>query len=368
MTAFRTRRIEAGDEAELNAVFNRFTRHRFRGRTRSLEQMQWTWHQAPGGKADSWIVEAKAGSSWNIVGHHALAPIRFTLGDEDWLCAKTMNSFLLPEYRDHFLYLRFEKECLEEAEQRFDATYSMARGTARLRRACGYEIEDTFLWLERGFQPHYLICRAVTYLAGVYSYRARVALARAIFSMGKAPYTPHSTIELTEITPDQAAASSFFWDFWTEARRDAGMAPRRDRADLEWRFWKRPQFVGSTLVFTGMAGDRAYFIVNTADPLFYSLEDFYMTCASGERLDSLMDALFDWCAMRGALSIKFMTSSRGLPAQWMEVILQKMRPFPIRRSRLTPAADLPRRLTSRGKTKIAKLPAWNYTPILLIDA
>jgi len=368
MTAFRTRRTEAADEAELNSVFNRFIGRRTPGKTRSIDQMRWLWHKAPGGKALSWLIEAQSGSSWKIVGHHALGPVRFTFGDEDWLCAKTMNSFLLPEYRDKFLYLRFEKDCLEESGRHFDATYSIAPGTARLRRPCGYECDDSFLWLERSFRPHYLMCRAASYLLGRHSLKARQNFSRAISHLPAFCRSRTSTIEFAELTPEEAAASDFFADFWAEARGGAGMAPRRDRADLEWRFWKNPGFKGVTLTFTGAAGDQAYFIVDTADPLFYSLVDFYAVSVPAQRLGLLFDALFDWCTRHGALSMKFVTSTNGLPAPWMEVVSSRMRPFCVPIRSLAPSADLPRRLSPRGRTRLAKLPHWNYTPILIIDA
>lgn len=129
MSDLRTRRLEPADEPAFNEAFCRFIRTRYHRRPRSLEHMRWIWHGAPGGDAESWIVEAREAGQWKIVGHHGLCPIRFTCGDEDWLCAKTMRTFLMPEYRDRFLYLRFEQERLADAAQRFDALYSTAPGT-----------------------------------------------------------------------------------------------------------------------------------------------------------------------------------------------------------------------------------------------
>jgi hypothetical protein len=146
------------------------------------------------------------------------------------------------------------------------------------------------------------------------------------------------------------------------------MAARRDRADLEWRFWKRPGFKGTTFIFTGASEGRAYFIVDTSNPLFYFLVDFYAISMPAERVGQLLDTLFEWCTRHGALSIKFLTARTGLSSSWMEVLMSKMNPFRIPIPCLAPRADLPRRLSPRGATKLAKLPAWNYTPILIVDA
>lgn len=365
MTVFRTRRLQVGDEQKLNEVFNRFTANGHWGPPRQLNTMRWIWHQAPGGPADSWVIETQDCKGWRIVGHHALCPVRFTFGDEDLLCAKTMNSFLLPEFRDKFLYLRFEQECLQEADARFDATYSSAPGTSRLRSALGYKNYGKWIHFVRGFYPLHMIYRAMGYFAGKYSYRVREGLLRALASISTVPVR-ESPLELIEYAAADAASSSFFSDFWKDARIGAGMAPRRDSADLEWRFWKRPDFKGSTLTYTWPEGGRAYCIVDTfTNPLFYSLVDFYMTPASPQRLECLLDALFVWCAQHGALSLKFYTTTRGLPPQLLEVFRRKMKPFALQR--FVPTSELPRRLSPLGRARTnGVLADWNTTLLLIV--
>jgi hypothetical protein len=367
MIAFRTRRMQAGDEQEFNEVYYGVISNNMRmWRPRPLDNMRWIWHQAPGGPADSWVIEAQDRTGWRIVGHHGLCPVRFTLGDDDWLCAKTMNSFLLPEFRDKFLYLRFERECLREADARFDATYSTAKGTARLRSALGYENYGTCIQLERGFHPLYMIYRIMGCLAGRYSYSARTRLLNALADISEVPLQKAS-IELMEHSASDAASSSFFADFWTEARMDAGMAPRRDAADLEWRFWKRSGFKGATLTYAWPEGGRAYMIVDTySSPILYSLLDFFITPASPQRLDLLLDALFAWCAQRGALAIRFATSTKGMPAELMEVLYRKMKPFALQR--FLPIMDLPRRISPLGRNRTnGVLADWNITEFLAVD-
>jgi hypothetical protein len=361
----RTRRLEPADEPAFNEAFCRFIRTRYHRRPRSLEHMRWIWHGAPGGDAESWIVEAREASQWKIVGHHGLCPIRFTCGDEDWLCAKTMRTFLMPEYRDRFLYLRFEQERLADAAQRFDALYSTAPGTARLRSALGYQNFGPWLWLERGLQPLHLLPRIISSLLGKYSPGARRHFCRALAAMTQPPERTSSR-DLVEYTSSEALASSFFASFWTEARQTAGMAPRRDPADLAWTFWQRPGFTCSTLTCSWPGGACAYFIVDSSNPLAFHLLDFYVFPQRPDLLAEALEALFFWCATRGALSLGFHTTADGLPPELLRVFSCRMKPFAL--SRFFPKGDMPRRLLAAGTRRTgARLSPWNVTEILAAD-
>jgi len=364
VTVFRTRRTSPADQPELNAVYNRITGRTRMGHIRCLEDMRWIWHQAPGGPADSWIVEAESNGGWKIVGHHALCPIRFTQGDQEWLCAKTINTFLLPEFRDQFLYLRFERDCLKEAEIRFDVTYSAAPCAARLRKTLGYESSVSWVRFDRGFQPLHLISRAAAAAAGRYSYTAQIRLSSFLASISAVP-SKLPPIELAEYAPGDNKLPDFFADFWTEARATAGMAPRREVADMEWRFWKRPSFQGNILTYSWPGGGRAYCIIDTSDPMQYSLADFFITHPDPRLFGHLLEALFVWCARRGAFALKFLTTTNGLPLPLMEVVERKMRPFPLRS--FMPHSELTRRLSPSAKTRWnGVLPDWNATEFLIV--
>jgi hypothetical protein len=367
MIAFRTRRFQPGDELEVNTLFNRISRKGSNKPPRPLEHMRWLWYHAPGGPTESWIVEAEDDAGMRIIGHHALSPVRITFGDEDWLCGKTMNTFVLPEFRDKFLYLRFEQACLREVDKFFDATYSIAPGTARLRTAFGYESLGNWIRLERGLQPLHLIRRVIDGFADRYSYKARIGLLRTFAAISIAPKRSAS-LELVEYNAAEAASSSFFADFWSQARREAGMAPRRDIADLNWRFWSHPGFEGTTLTYAWPEGGRAYFILDNtaAHSAVYSIVDFFITPAHPQRLEQVLEALFVWCAQRGALAVNFFVTQRGLPPQLMEVFLRKMRPSPLQR--FEPAKELPRRISTLGKARSdGALADWNTTEILMVN-
>ncbi len=277
-----------------------------------------------------------------------------------------MNPFLFPEYRDRFLYLRFEQECLAEAARRFDAVYSNAAGTARLRGALGYQNFGPWLWLERGLQPLHFIPRLTAALIGKLSREAGQRLSRTLAAT--TPPARTSSVDFVEYTPAQALGSSFFARFWTEARATAGMAPRRDPADLAWRFWNRPGFTGSTLTCSWSDGSAAYFILttSTADPLVLSLSDFYLFPPRPELLEQALESLFLWCAARGAFAVKLRTTADGLPPQLLDVFSRWMKPFAL--SRFFPRGDMPRRLLAAGARRTeARLSPWNVTEILVTD-
>lgn len=361
MSQLRTRRFETGDEYKLSRLMAA-SRTRFR-RPRSPELTRWLWHQAPGGPADSWLIEAKdASADWKIVGHHGLCPVRFTLGDQDLLCAKTFNTFLLPEFRTKFLYLRFEQECLRQAETRFDATYSSAPGTARLRKALGYATVSTWVHMVRGVQTPDALSRLVGLLARNYPFPQWNVLARAVAQVS-APSDRKSSLKLLEYDSSEAARAPFFANFWEEARVHAGMSPRRDRADLSWRFWRRPDSTYITLVYSWEGGARAYCVVNTTRPCAYCLEDIFVTPFLPELLEAFLDALFVWCAGRGSLLLSFFTTTDGQPAELLRVFQRHMHSHPLRRFRRP--GEMPRRFSSRASLCGGEqaLP-WNVTNLL----
>lgn len=331
MTDFRTRRLLHDDESYLNKVFNKYNaQYRHQPHPRQLDTMQWTWHNAPGGPVDSWVIEAFEDREWRIVGHHGLCPVRFTYGDQDWLCAKVINSFLLPEFRDRFLYVRFEKECLEEIAPKYDAIYSIGAGPSRWRNAFGYENVGKQIVLQRGFQPLHMIYSVLAAVAGHYSLKLRAHLDRTLRGITAVP-EKYSPFELEELSPEEPSASIFFHDFWDQARVDAGIAPRRDVADLEWRFWKQPYFSCKTLTYTWPDGGRAFCVIDTRSPIVYGLADLAIFPADPHRLGSFLDALFAWCAKCGSLALRFYTMLSKYSSPLLEVFLDRMRPFALER-------------------------------------
>jgi hypothetical protein len=364
MSRFRTRRFQPRDEGELNDRFVEIAQERLPGGSRSVELMRWLWYRAPGGRAQSWVVEAEnPDGSWKIVGHHGLCPVRFTLGERDLVCAKTTNTFLLPEFRSKFLYLRFEQQCLEEARPHYDAVYSCGPGTFRLRKPLGYGVEDTWISLEHGSHCLDLTSRLFSRFVKKFPRAPWIQMARA-WAAASVRTTPKPPFEWIEYTPAEAMQSPFFADFWQQARCEAAMSPRRDVADLAWQYWLRPDSSFATLVHSWEAGARAYCIVETSNPFLYSLFDIFVTPMRPDLLDAVLRSLFIWCARRGALTLCFNTTLRGQTPELMQVFLQRMRPHPLTRFRQPSqfSCCLSPELEASFRSSV---PSWNATELLV---
>jgi len=364
MARFRTRRFEPTDEDELNQRYVEIMRMNWPDFSRSLDLMRWLWYQAPGGSVESWVIETEnPDGSWRIIGHHGLCPVRFTFGDLDLLCAKTVNTFLLPEFRTKFLYLRFEQQCLAEAHSHFDATYSNGPGTARMRKALGYTGTDAWLPLEHCSDSLDLATKLFSRVVHRVPRAPFTQMGRA-WAAGCAMSARKPSFEWTEYSPEEARQSQFFSDFWQQARTTAGMTPRRDAADLAWRFWQRPGSNFVTLVHEWAGGARAYCIVDVSHPILYYIVDMVVTPPRPDLLDAVLDALFLWRARRGALSISIWLTSEGQPPELMEVFFRRMKTHPLQRFR--PRWEVPRYLSPRGRETLGgSMPRWNITQMMI---
>jgi hypothetical protein len=364
MPRFRTRRFRPQDEGELNDRIVAIMRKRWPGISRSLESMRWLWYKAPGGPVESWVIEAEnPDGSWNIVGHHGLCPMRFTLGERDLLCAKTISSFLLPEFRSRFLYVRFEQDCLKEALHRYDGIYSCGPGTFRLRKPLGYGAEDTWIFLEHGSHHLDLATRIFGRFVKKFPRAPWIQLAQA-WSIASVRTAPRPPFEWIEYSPAEAMQSPFFADFWQQARQEAGMSPRRDVADLAWQYWLRPESSFVTLVHSWEGGARAYCIVETSNPFLYGLADIFVTPMRPDLLDAVLQSLFIWCARQGALNLSFNTTLRGQPPGLMQVFLRRMRMHLL--SRFRQPTQFSYRLSPQFSASLgSSMPSWNVTDLLI---
>jgi hypothetical protein len=356
MTQFRTRRMEFADEAEFNEIYNGLVIG-IRKTPRPLEVMRHIWHAGPGGPVHSWIVEAKTGpGNWKIIAHHGLCPIRYTMGDQDFLFAKTVNSFLIPEYRNKFLYLRFEKRCLAEVENLLDATFTLAAEATRMRAALGYETDIPELDLERGLQPVEIASRVLIRLASRYP-MAIAPLARRWSNW----HALGPELALNDLDSGAAISSLFFRDFWSQTRVRAGLAPRRDAADLAWRFWNMPE-ERTTLIHEGREGIQAYCILRRANSFHFLLEDIFLSRQEPELLLLFLKAIFAWCGRNGGLMISFMTTADGQSPVMLEVYRRNMGKSLSWHHRDN---HMSRKLTARGLARLG--PAWppcNVTPMV----
>ncbi len=355
MTRFRTRRMEPGDAPAFNDAYNSLGV----ANVRSLEEMQRLWRGGPGGPVKSWIVEADDGTGWRLAGHHGLCPVRFTLGGQDLLFAKTVNSFLLPEFRSRFVYLRFELRCLAEVEREFDATYTLAELAVKMRAALGYDTGILELDFEQGLRVPAFLSRLAMRLAWRSTYIKSLIGSlppRRTAVRGK------SSLPLTVMDSAVARHSLFFAGFWDQARLSAGLAPRRDAADLAWRFWDAPGR-RTTLTAAWPCGTRGFGIVSSNDRLHFALEDVFLSAPRPDLLRALLDAILAWCGERGGWMLSFMTTADSQPPQMLAVYRRLLDESLGIRYR---GQHVSRRLTALGRERIG--PHWPPLNITAIAA
>jgi len=354
MTRFRTRRMEPCDASAFNDAYNSLDV----APVRPLEEMQRLWRGGPGGPVKSWIVEADDGAGWRLIGHHGLCPVRFTLGKRDLLFAKTVNSFLLPEFRNRFVYLRFEQRCLAEVEREFDATYTLAELAVKLRAALGYDTAVLELDFEQGLHAPALLSRLAMRLAWRSAYIKSLMRSRPWRTMPRRK----SALALSELNDTVARHSHFFSDFWDGARLSAGLAPRRDAVDLAWRFWDAPGR-RTTLTVAWPCGTRGYGIVGSIDGFHFRLEDIFLSAPRPDMLRALLDAILAWCADKGGLMLSFMTTVDSQPPEMLAVYHRRLRKSLGTRHRVQ---HVSRRLTALGRERIG--PDWPPCNITAIAA
>jgi hypothetical protein len=363
MSEIRTRPFKLGDEVQIWETFKKLESAYRYTRLGSLELMRWNWFRSPGGPIQSWVIEnLRADGGWEIVGHHGLCPIRFNFGEQELVCAKTCKTFLLPEFRSKILYIRFEHNCLREADLRFNATYSCAPKTARLRKPLGYINTSYWIHMTRGVQSPEKLSRLMGLLAGRFPDTHWKKTASAIASISS--LTKNGPLSLGEYSSDQAAQKPFFKDFWKSSRQFAGMSPRRDIEDLTWRFWQRPDFQYKTLTYTWQGGARAYCVLNITDPLIFYLEDIFIAPPRADLLEAFLTSVFHWCARKGALLLRFSTTTDGQSEELLKVFTRYMQPSPLRH--LRPEMDFPRRFSDLGRPcNVGRTSNWNATRFLI---
>jgi len=75
-------------------------------------------------------------------------------------------------------------------------------------------------------------------------------------------------------------------------------------------------------------------------------------------------ALFAWCAQKGALLLRFSTTSDGQPEEFLDVFARRMYLSPLRGFRRE--MEFPRRFSAQGKIRTGgKVLRWNTTRFLI---
>jgi hypothetical protein len=362
----RTRRAGREDDDAVAALYRTFRR-----RPLEAAALRWAFEDSPGGRGDQWVVEAEHGDgTWVVVGHHGLVPIRCRWNGGDIVVGKTAKTLVLPEYRPHLLYLRFERDCLKEVASKYHATYSFGVGAARMRQALGYAGRDVMLVFERALLPPGLAWRALARATPGAQRRLRAWTDQGLRALAAA-VTPAAVLQLEELPADAARSAVFFDDLGNQAERPGIMTPGRSPGDLAWRFWNNPAQDYVALTHTSPGGAKSCCIVNTSNPWRLAIEDVVLPEPRPDVLVPLLSSVFAWAARRGALMMSLMTTSTGQPPELLDCLGRLMRPAlraQLARYRLPGAAeppwDMPRRIGPPGAAVGLDPAPWQVTSFL----
>ena len=290
-TRITSRPYKPGDERAINELYHAVT-----GRERSVAEHRWQWLSAPAGPGDMWLIHAVDDQGEYLIGHHGVMPLRFTNGDQDLLFGKIENTMVLPEYRSKILYPRFEVRFKAQYQVRYHALFATMGPDAaiRVRKASGYEfpVEWRSYSLATSFMGH---------LACLNRLSRRLLAMRTVSGNRRWPDKRPAPAERNIgrlrdagfLTSEEATDSPFFLDFWQHARQYHGIAPRRDLADLKWRFWDNPYKQHFTLIIDDGQTTPGYAIVSLSDdnPSIVRLEDYAVTKPTRDSYQALIEGL-----------------------------------------------------------------------------
>jgi hypothetical protein len=255
------RKYREGDALEINKLYYQIT-----GRNRTIEQHAWQWLQSPAGESEMWLIEAEDTNSKKIlVGHHGVIAEAFTYYGKKVRVGKTENTMVLPEYRNNFLYPRYEKIFLSQYESKFHALFStMGPAPAiRVRKAMGYITEHEWLKFYFAREPQLSL-----ELGKNYFFKKRLL----IFPSENFIWKSKEGV-VTNITND---LDVFDFDyFWEKAAINYGLTPERKRENLNWRFWSNPHITHSTLKIDIEKIGTAIAIVSVRKGRILIIDDIY---------------------------------------------------------------------------------------------
>jgi hypothetical protein len=296
-----------GDSPYINELYETITT-----RPRTDSEYKWQWLAGPGGRGDIALIHAvdQAGVS-RLIGHHGVMPLRFTNRDDDLLFGKIENTMVLPEYRHKIIYPRFEKRFKDVYESRYHALFSTfgPEAAIRVRQATGYEFPVSWINYKLATTPSaqlqypfYLLSKKLKHSKNVSNWIARADGCEAISNqMALAGF----------LCDAEAERAPFFNDFWVQARVNYGVSPRRDWADLRWRFWTNPYKEHFTFVVDESRAENGYAIIsiNSNAPWQAVLEDYAVLKPSHVNYDQFFKALISALAKAGIKVLVTTTTS-----------------------------------------------------------
>ena len=314
MSKYFSRNYKAGDEKAINRLYYEVT-----GTRRTLEQFRWQWQNAPGGHGEIWLIEEqKTDGRMRLIGHHGVMPIRFTCSDKNLVAGKTENTMVHQDYRRKILYPMYEQQFLKQYRKKFDLLFStMGPDSAlRQRKALGYKAEQRWLnyaWaLNPGALASLLAFRLIHNKKKIRWVRASncAQLFGNILSyLNGSSWKSKKTLPLTILSCDEASRHKFFKEFWSYARKDFPLTPRRDQIDLKWRFWENPYAIYYSLICENHHHGDAYGIVRDCGNQVYMLEDIVCFPPTSAFFLKMLSSICEWAESHGANAMLFSTTS-----------------------------------------------------------
>jgi len=341
-----------------------------------MAEFEWQWLSAPAGRGEMWLIETDSSDgSPLIIGHHGLMPLFFSDGNTDLIAGKTENTMVHPGYRKKLLYPKFEKRFLEEYRSRFDILFSTFGPPAALRqrRALGYTADRRWRHIEIALSPLAMVglLASLATATETSSFKRTLAAsglrvgARAV--SGLARFRHRIGPSLREKNGGCAESSAFFASFWETARSSYPIAPRRNREDLEWRFWANPN-VHTRTVFTPDASSvQGYAVITEIDRFHYRLDDIAVLPNELRAFAALINSVCDWCASQGAQVLSFMTTDdpSGPGAAVDSVELPRIETlWPLKKLRAATGQPMLRHATGRDGRNVST-DDWYVTPFVL---
>ena len=172
-----------------------------------------------------------------------------------------------------------------------------------------------------------------------------------------------TNLPLTLLSSDEAKNHSFFHTFWARARNEYGITARRDRADLQWRFWENPNAQFITLVLDHSMDGAAYAIVQLNGDHVFTLVDVVCFPATSHLYLKMIEAVCSCVYALGGNLLLFWTTSDFHHFDEAFTSLQYpnlFNGFPFNRFIEQKGSNMPRRV----HRKSLKSSNWFVTPIV----
>ncbi|MFG1491193.1 hypothetical protein ABMA58_18230, partial [Oceanospirillum sp. HFRX-1_2] len=163
----------------------------------------------------------------------------------------------------------------------------------------------------------------------------------------------------------EAIKDPFFDQYWSSVRGEAGIAPRRNKSDLKWRFWDNPYNNYQTLVFDNAYGNKGYLIINTTDPYYFRLDDFFFSDLKLNHWIEIFETVKSWSRSKGAILLSHLTTENAYEVNCLEALRESFKEgiflsSPLKRiqerNQVMPRCILNSELHNKN---------WNITPIIM---